>query len=186
MMKEARHFYEVNDDDFERVFNKYIPVIYNMQARYLIRDFDGDDWLQEGRIALNDALHSYSQGHGTTFGLYYKMILENRIRSLLRRQRAQKRRAQQHAVSIEKIGFESIVEHFQYHEFVEENMYISEVLLTGEISLSSLEKHVLYYYLKGEEPEKIAKRLNETEKVVNNALNRTKNKIKKKIYSIKA
>lgn len=186
MMEETKQFDEISDNEFERVFKKYIPVIYNMQGRYLIRDFDNDDWLQEGRIALNDALHSYCQGRGTTFGLYYKMILENRIRSLLRRQQAKKRMAQQRAISIEKVGAENFIEHFQYNEFIEENMYISEVLLAGDIPLSSLEKHTLYYYLNGEEPERIAKRLNEPEKVINNALNRTKNKIKKKIYSVKA
>lgn len=67
---------------FEEMFNQYIPVVYSMQNRYKIRDFDFDDWLQEGRIALNDAIQSYRKNRGTTFGLYYKMIFENRVRSL--------------------------------------------------------------------------------------------------------
>lgn len=103
-MEDLMRLEEIDDDAFEKLFMQYLPIIYSMQARYLIRDFEYDDWLQEGRIALNDALHSYRRGRGTTFGLYYKMIFENRIRSLLRRQQAKKRLAQQQAVSIEKVG----------------------------------------------------------------------------------
>ena len=169
---------------FEEMFNQYIPVVYSMQNRYKIRDFDFDDWLQEGRIALNDAIQSYRKNRGTTFGLYYKMIFENRVRSLLRRQQAKKRLAQQQAVSIEKVGPETFSERFYYHEVLEETMFISEMILTGEVVLSPLELRVLHSYLKGEETKNIAQQLNETEKAIHNALNRTKNKIKKKIYEL--
>ncbi len=182
-MKEPTYLKEFDEDTFEKMFSQYLPVVYSMQSRYAIRDFDYDDWLQEGRIALNDAMNSYRQGRGTTFGLYYKMIFENRIRSLLRRQQAKKRLAQQQAVSIEKVGMEAFSEQFQYHGFMEENICISEQLLAGGIPLSDLEKQSLYYYLKGEDPDVIAQRLAEPEKAVQNALNRTKNKIKKKLNS---
>lgn len=58
-------------------------------------------------------------------------------------------------------------------------MFISEMILTGEVVLSPLELRVLHSYLKGEETKNIAQQLNETEKAIHNALNRTKNKIKK-------
>ncbi|MFC4772656.1 sigma-70 family RNA polymerase sigma factor [Enterococcus hermanniensis] len=170
------------DDEFEAMFSKYLPVVYKMQSRYLIRDYDFDDWLQEGRIALNDAMQSYQKGRGTTFGLYYKMIFENRIRSLLRRQQAQKRLAQQHAVSIEKVGQDSFSEQFQYQEQIEENLYICELLSNDTLALSTLETLALHYYLRGEEPKDIALRLAESEKVVRNAINRTKNKLKRILY----
>ncbi|MDT2760041.1 sigma-70 family RNA polymerase sigma factor [Enterococcus xiangfangensis] len=184
-MKETTRLEEIDGIVFEEMFSQYLPIVYSMQSRYLIRDFDADDWLQEGRIALNDALRSYRQGQGTTFGLYYKMVFENRIRSLLRRQQAQKRLAQQQAVSIEKVGLETFSEQFHYHECVEESIYISEMLLSGELTLSSLEKRALYFYLKGEEPWTIGLRLGESEKAVHNALNRAKNKLKKKLSTAK-
>jgi len=173
-----------DSEAFEKMFSQYLPIVYSMQSRYKIRDFDSDDWLQEGRIALNDALQSYRKGRGTTFGLYYKMVFENRIRSLLRRQRAQKRLAQQQSISIEKVGTEVFRERFYYYEPVEENLLISEMILNGGVALSSLELHALYYYLKKEEPKTIAQRLNETEKAIKNALNRTKNKLKKKMTEL--
>ncbi|MDT2597609.1 sigma-70 family RNA polymerase sigma factor [Enterococcus dongliensis] len=184
-MEETTHLETIDGAAFEKMFSQYLPIVYSMQSRYLIRDFDYDDWLQEGRIALNDALQSYRLGRGTTFGLYYKMIFENRIRSLLRRQQAQKRFAQQQAVSIEKVGLEAFSEQFHYHECMEENIYISEMLLAGEVTLSSLENCSLYYYLKGEDPAMIAQRLDESEKAIHNALNRAKNKLKKKLTTIK-
>lgn len=182
-MEEPTCYEKIDGAAFEEMFSQYLPIVYSMQSRYSIRDFDFDDWLQEGRIALNDALQSYRKGRGTTFGLYYKMVFENRIRSLLRRQQAKKRLSQRQAVSMEKVGLESFDEHFQYHEYMDENLYISEMLLAGEVALSPLENLSLYYYLKGEEPTMIAQLLNESEKAVRNALNRTKNKLKKKMYN---
>ena len=164
-MKESTRYEKIDGAAFEEMFSQYLPIVYSMQSRYSIRDFDFDDWLQEGRIALNDALQSYCKGRGTTFGLYYKMIFENRIRSLLRRQQAQKRFDQQQAVSMDKADMEAFDEHFQYHEYMEEN-------------------RSLYYYLKGEEPSTIAQLLNESEKAIRNALNRAKNKLKKKLYDL--
>lgn len=183
-MEESTRYEKIDGAAFEEMFSQYLPVVYNMQSRYSIRDFDFDDWLQEGRIALYDALQSYRKGRGTTFGLYYKMIFENRIRSLLRRQQARKRLAQHQAISMEKVGVEAFDEHFQYHEYVEENLFISEMLLAGEVALSSLENRSLYYYLKGEELSMIAQLLNEPEKSIHNALNRAKNKLKKKLYKL--
>ncbi|TRZ31088.1 RNA polymerase subunit sigma-70 [Enterococcus avium] len=183
-MKESTRYEKIDGAAFEEMFSQYLLIVYSMQSRYSIRDFDFDDWLQEGRIALNDALQSYCKGRGTTFGLYYKMIFENRIRSLLRRQQAQKRFAQQQAVSMDKADMEAFDEHFQYHEYMEENLFISEMLLAGEVPLSSLENRSLYYYLKGEEPSTIAQLLNESEKAIRNALNRAKNKLKKKLYDL--
>lgn len=167
---------------FEKIFIQYLPIVYKMQSRYLIKGFDSDDWLQEGRIALNDALRSYKKGYGTTFGLYYKMIFENRVRSLIRRQQAKKRLIHQQAVSIEKVSGERYNTYFKYHDCMEENVCISDVLLSGEIWFSPLENHVLLYYLRGEEPEVIAQRLNRSVKKINNALCRAKKKIKEKLY----
>lgn len=180
-MENVEYLETIDSMVFEEMFQQYVPIIYKMESRYLIRDFEHDDWLQEGRIALNSALKSYREDRGTTFGLYYKMILENRIRSLLRRQQAKKRLAQQQAVSIEKVGSETFSEYFHYHQQLEESLSISELLLKGEITLSQLETYALYYYIRGEEPFEIAKRLGETEKAIRNALNRTKNKIKKEL-----
>lgn len=173
------------DDEFEAIFSKYLPVVYKMQSRYLIRDYDFDDWLQEGRIALYDALKSYQEGRGTTFGLYYKMVFENRVRSLLRRQQAKKRLAQHQAVSIEKVGHDSFSEQFQYHEQIEENMYICELLSNDNLGLSTLETLSLHYYLQGREPEDIADCLDESEKAIRNAINRSKNKLKRLLYQSK-
>lgn len=180
-MENVEYLEVIDSMVFEEMFQQYVPIIYKMESRYLIRDFEHDDWLQEGRIALNNALKSYREDRGTTFGLYYKMILENQIRSLLRRQQAKKRFAQQQAVSIEKVGSETFSEYFHYHQQLEESLSISELLLKGEMTLSQLETSALYYYIRGEEPFEIATRLGETEKAIRNALNRTKNKIKKEL-----
>lgn len=170
-----------DEENFKALFAQYLPIVYSMEARYLIKDFDFDDWLQEGRIALNDAIQSYRHNQGTTLGLYYKMVFENRIRSLLRRQQAQKRLAQHKACSIERLSTDDFGSRFHYEPYVEEDLCICETLIAGDFSLSPLEKQVLYYYIKGEEISVIAKQLSETSRAVQNAINRTKNKIRRKL-----
>jgi hypothetical protein len=40
---------EMEVQGFEKTFIQYLPIVYKMQSRYLIKGFDSDDWLQEGR-----------------------------------------------------------------------------------------------------------------------------------------
>ena len=66
---------------FERLFYDYRPVIYKVMGRYYLRDFDSDDWLQEGRISFFYSLCSYEEGRGVSFGTFFKNNFENKIKA---------------------------------------------------------------------------------------------------------
>lgn len=172
---------KTDDQAFEELFQKYLPVVYRIRQRYYVRDFDLDDWLQEARWALFRSLNSYEEDQGTTFGLYYKMIFENQIRSVLRKQKAQKRQGMNQAISIEKTGVDVFAEYFYYHNYAEEQVIMCEQLENDDLCLSKLEKATLYHYLNGADIYEIGDKLSEKAKTVSNALCRAKKKIREEL-----
>ncbi|MGM0238369.1 sigma-70 family RNA polymerase sigma factor [Enterococcus sp. AZ103] len=168
-------------DCFEELFDKYSPVIFRMRTRYYIRDFESDDWLQEGRLALLKAIKTYKEDQGTTFGLYYKTVLENHICSLLRKQEAKKRKALHQSISIENSGLELFTDYLFYNEYIEEQVSICDQFDHNRIQLSDLERQTLHYYIQGYNLDEISSMVDQEERKVSNALNRVKNKIKTEI-----
>ena len=80
---------------------KNISVIITVENIYYLRNYVSEDWEQEARIALYQALKTYENNKGVSFGSYYKSIISNQIYSLLRKQNALKRR-DQNEISIEQ------------------------------------------------------------------------------------
>nr|WP_243875794.1 sigma factor [Lactiplantibacillus plantarum] len=50
-----------------------------MRRQYYVRNFDEDDWLQEGRIAVYRAAKKYQRLRQCSFGTYYRVLLSNQI-----------------------------------------------------------------------------------------------------------
>lgn len=76
---------------FEQLFKQYMPLVGKVIKTYHLRNYTRDDWLQEARIAMLKAVEHFDGSQGSQFGAYYKMVLVSHIRSLLRKQFAQKR-----------------------------------------------------------------------------------------------
>ena len=135
-----------DDDAYVQLFDQYSPVVLRLERTYHLRDFEHDDWLQEGRLALMKAVRTYTKGHGTTFGLFYKMIAENQICSLVRKQEAKKRRALKQSKSIDLTDLEYLSNRFIEIPEYDERLYIQERLTNDLIFFSRLEKIVLQEY----------------------------------------
>ena len=41
------------------MFFKYRPIVEIMYKKYYLKDYDLDDWMQEGRIVFNKCLQAY-------------------------------------------------------------------------------------------------------------------------------
>ena len=91
-----------SSEEFEAMFFKYRPIVEIMYKKYYLKDYDLDDWMQEGRIVFNKCLQAYDENRGTTLGVLFKRSFENRVCSLLRLQQAQKRKAQLNSSSLEE------------------------------------------------------------------------------------
>ncbi len=91
-----------DEEAFSTLYQKYYPLLLRLKNSYYVRNFMNEDWEQEARVALYQALKTYENNKGVSFGSYYKSVITNQIYSLLRKQNALKRRDQKDEVSMEQ------------------------------------------------------------------------------------
>ncbi len=170
---------------FEKLFFDYRPVIYKVMGRYYLRDFDYDDWLQEGRISFFYSLSCYETCRGVSFGTFFRNNFENKIKSELRKQGAYKRKGMVEAISLEekiaKEGADFLVAHNQSVVFAEEQLLLEEKLRVAFCLLSRLEADVLQAYLRGEQVEYYAYQRAMSQQKIGCALERARRKIRKEM-----
>lgn len=73
-----------NDDDARKIiFNKYTPIVKKIASDYLeyakLARIEYDDLVQEGLIALNEAINKYNDQTGNLFYTFASVCIERRI-----------------------------------------------------------------------------------------------------------
>lgn len=149
-----------NDDVFEDLFRLYRPVIYAIRNRYYLRDFEFEDWLQEGRICMFTSLQSYDDSLGVTFGTYFKSVFKNHIKDELRKQNAVKRQSLVGTISIDQYSL------YNSYDFMDrsitvtprvvDQLMVEEVLADFPQILSGLELDAFTAYVEGSDLDKVA------------------------------
>ena len=171
-----------SSEEFEAMFFKYRPIVEIMYKKYYLKDYDLDDWMQEGRIVFNKCLQAYDEKRGTTLGVLFKRSFENRVCSLLRLQQAQKRKAQLNSSSLEeKISHEGpnfLSDQNEQTEKAEKYLMLQETMNKYDSPFSKLEQIVIMNYLKGLELEQIAEQTELPLQQIKSAYNRGKKKLR--------
>lgn len=170
-------------DAFESLFKKYLPIVLNQRNRYHLRDFDLDDWLQEGRIVCYQSLEKYDAAKNVTFGLFFKINFERHTISLLRHQEAQKRQIYRHTDYIEGLKGETsdlVSEDYKAKTSLE-YILVRETLEDFSTCLSNFEMQIYYGLLLGDNLTDISKKLEVSPKKIKCGYSRIKQKIKKQI-----
>ncbi|ALS36490.1 RNA polymerase sporulation-specific sigma factor [Enterococcus rotai] len=171
---------------FDRLYRKYHPVVYKFRKKYYLKDFDREDWLQEGRIIFYRSLEKYEEAHNVSIGKFFKSNFENHVRSLIRKQCALKR-----TIDTQSVSLDQKIEHqgesfFDYIETEEpdvlEQMIIREKLEQLPTALSPFERITFEEYINGKELDEIAKDTDSREVTVRSAYDRAKKKLKAIIY----
>lgn len=171
---------------FDRLYRQYCPIVYKMRKKYYLRGFDLDDWIQEGRIIFYKSIERYDSQQNTSIGRFFKMNLENHIKSLVRKQCAIKRTIDATSVSLDQ-KIESQGESF-FNEMslasddVLDQMIIREKLEELPITLSQFEKTTFQEYMCGKNLAEIAEEKKVNECTIRSAYDRAKKKIKALIY----
>lgn len=186
-------FYEKNIGLFELVrvgddmaiknlFEKYFPIVRSMQKKYYLRGLDYDDYRQEGMISFVSSVQSYDNERSISFGSYFRMNLDRKFCSLLRKQCAQKRRLDIASVSIDEMSeiygdacyiAEDLV---TYHSFGD--IFQRERLNTFHEELSYFEKKVFEHYLDGVSTANISNNLECGSVKVKSAIDRIRRKLR--------
>ena len=165
---------EGKDPSFSELCEAFSPLMRSQVTRMFgARSSEYDDRLQDAAMALYSAALSYDLSQSeVTFGLYAKICIRNSLVSIKRKEKKNAKKAASFAIAEKKTA--SDAEREASREKLEEN----EEMLS---QLSSYERMVLLLYLNGHSYREIGSALNKSEKSVENALYRTRSKLKKLI-----
>ena len=161
---------------------RYKTVVSAITHSYFLFGCDSEDLLQEGMIAVVNAIGSYKGD--ASFKTYATACIRNRIFSLIRSFNSQKNKPLNNYVSLS--GYldndNDKTDIIISKTFGPEEIYINredvkERKKSIEQTLSKYEYKILQLFLRGYSYEKIAKLLDKNEKSIDNALQRIRKKL---------
>ena len=78
--------YEGEKEAYDMLFDKYFGLIYKRAIGFKIKSKNFDDFIQEGLMSLDVAIHSFNPIFGKSFTRYFDMILQRRFIAILRKE----------------------------------------------------------------------------------------------------
>ncbi len=178
-----------DDDAMDYLVNKYgVIVKREIRTMYLI-GAEMEDLSQEGMIGLFKAIRDYESEKGTSFSTFATLCIRRQIQTAISSFNRKKHSPLNTYISIysenDEYGNSLDMLEAEKNTSDPEEMIIAKEqkkAMENRIKreLSPLENNVLHLYLEGMSYADIAARLGKTEKTVNNALQRIRNKLSKK------
>ena len=181
---------ENNEDASDILYKKYEPFIENTAKRMIASckniGLELNDLIQEGMVGVNQAIHNYNNQKETTFFTYAVTCIERRMISTIVAAKRQKHRILNESISIEYVvDDEEKVFEFMLEDKTSnpEDLLIDretemEIRKKVDASLTDLEGQVFSLKLNGFSYREIADILDKDLKVIDNALQRIKGKVK--------
>ncbi len=171
-----RLYRDGDENAFDRLVQYYMPLIDSMIGRCyegLSPYYERDDVLQFALIALSKAALTYrSEQNKVTFGLYAKICIGNALISKMRS--ARKRHVEIFPIE----GIFNMADPEDISKSIVERESFGELSELIAVTLSGFENEVFGLYASGYSSSEIAKKLNKTEKSVDNAIFRARKKLK--------
>ena len=162
---------------FKFLLSKYNALITSMSQKYSNMCITSsrlyDDFLQEAKIAFYSSVKSFDEDAGITFGAYAKICIRNRLISCVRVHNSKKR--QKRSNLNDNYDFGNPQDNLITREFEK------KLFSLAQDCLSPYEKKIFSYYMAGEKAKEISKKIDRSEKSVNNAIFRIKAKLKRTI-----
>lgn len=163
-----------SDPAFEKLLEKYQGMVISTTQTYYLKCLDSskewEDWLQEAKIAFYYAVKTYDENHSRTLGAYAKICVRNKLVSRLRYLNSQKRKK----------------DNSDTHEQGSEDVVQSSILSSHDIEtvkknarerLSRYEYRIFEMYASGMKGKEISSLIGKSEKSINNAIYRMKQKL---------
>lgn len=136
-----------------------------------------EDLVQEGIISLLDAIRSFDPQKGVPFKAYVSICIDNRMRSVMRKNRSGGNMALTEALDLDENASSTP----SPADITEASEVVENFKKMAKLLLSPLEYKVFCLKLDGFSYEEIGKKLGITTKSVDNALSRIKNKLRSQI-----
>ncbi len=178
-----------DSDATDFLLSKYSNMVLSITRSYFLIGADYDDVIQEGMIGLFKAIRDYKK-NDTSFSTFAHMCIKRQIITAIKSATRKKHMPLNSYVSLNKTIYDDEQETTLLNllanniEPSPEDILINKEGLDITINnifsiLSIYEKSVLQKYLQGMSYTDIANELNKSEKSIDNALQRIKNKIEK-------
>ena len=173
----------------EYLLNKYKILVSARVKRYYLAGATREDLVQEGMIGLYRAIMSYSKQKSTSFSAFASVCIKRRLLSAIRAANRQKHQPLNSYVSLSK-PVEEDAEGRTLGETLENTAGDPEAIFLNEErsqserqriddALSPFEKKVVLLYLHDMTYADIARKLQISEKSVDNAMQRVKQKLRR-------
>lgn len=181
------YIYSNNEDASEIMLYKYRPLIVKVASEFIKKSdgsLDLNDLIQEGMLALNDAVMSYNDDKEANFGTYARICIERKIASFVRSNNRNKHKILNESLSYDIEDDDVTFDKFLVDTSAEPLSLVSnnewEKLFVKKIEsiLTKNETAVFELKLQGYDYKEIADMLDKTPKSVDNTLQRIKTKIK--------
>lgn len=179
----CRDYYSVNN--LENIFDQYLPLVGKICNKYFLTLYDTDDLRQEALIVCYQSLKKFDPDLNITFGAFYRLNLERRFCSLLRKQTTKKRASNLLTTSYEFLienSCERLNEHSECYDI--EAICLSKFELENILkNLTCFEKQVLVMQINSHKtPKQIANELNVSINKIYHTLHDIKVRLRHKLY----
>lgn len=204
-MREKRDFRTLTDEQLAVLFRagsedagneligRYRSVVKTQASMYYMEGADREDLVQEGMIGFFKAIQNYNVEKGASFATFAVMCVKRQMISAVKSASRLKHEPLNRSVSLSgtfsekyggKVTLEETLENTQSDD-PEKSILIAEEMDMLESNIrklfSDLERQVLSLRLEGRSYDEIAETLDCTNKAVDNAIRRAKNKLSKYI-----
>lgn len=158
------------------LIKRFRPLVESIASHYFGVSLESDDIVQEGMLALLSAAYSYLTDKSAAFRTYSAVCISNRLKSLIKAEAGKKNSPLNTYVPLEDLDLPADTDPVKKVLADEAAKCLSDIIDT---ELSVLERNVLFGVIYEKSYRQIAADLGITEKSVNNALQRLRNKLKK-------
>lgn len=175
-----------NQEAVDYLLKNHKSMVRMLSRSMYLMDGDKDDLLQEGMIALYDAIMKYDSQKGASFDTFAVMCINRKLINAIQASNCQKNSPLNGYISIDaNKQDEDFMEQYEMPVSPQQNNpediiihreEMETLLKRLESKLSSMEKKVLALFLQGLTYQEIAVAMNKTPKAIDNAIQRIKNK----------
>ena len=158
----------------------FMPLIQKRAKTISIPGLDYDDLVQEGLIGLFNALETFDSSRGTSFSTYAATCINNCIATAIKKAARKKHLPLSGYLSLSEDDETTLISGYTPEDIAIANEEYTALQNKINDDLSDFERDVLALYLEGYDYVAVADRLAVAPKSVDNALQRARNKLKKK------
>ena len=182
-----------NENDtiaLEYLIEKYKKIVRIKARGYYIMGGDSEDIIQEGMIGLYKAIRDFDESKQVNFYSFAVLCITRQIHTAIKSANRQKHIPLNSSLSLDRAVYEENEDLTYIGTFTNNDITNPESLIISSEnktalekriseSLSTLERRVLFLYLRGKSYVEIAAIIGKDEKSIDNALQRIKKKVTK-------